>query len=80
VDDAELRAEAISRLKKRRDFMSNLGTFLLVNGLLWLIWARLGDGDLGIRDLHARRQDVHAPADHRGRDRAGDGQASNGLT
>jgi hypothetical protein len=41
-NDSELRADAIKRLKRRRDFMSNLGTYLLVNGLLWLIWGLTG--------------------------------------
>jgi hypothetical protein len=40
--EAELRAEAVRRLKRRRDFMSNAGTFLFVNGLLWLIWGLTG--------------------------------------
>jgi len=40
--EAELRAQAISRLKRRRDFMGNVGSYLLVNGLLWLIWALTG--------------------------------------
>jgi 2TM domain len=42
LNEAELRAQAKSRLKRRREFYSNLGTFLLVNGLLWLIWGLTG--------------------------------------
>ena len=41
-NESEFRAEAIKRLKRRRDFMSNLGTYLFVNGLLWLIWGLTG--------------------------------------
>lgn len=42
MNDEELREQAYRRLKRRRDFMSNFGTFLTVNGLLWLIWALTG--------------------------------------
>jgi len=34
-----LRAQAIARLKKRRDFGAHLIVYLLVNGSLVLIWA-----------------------------------------
>jgi Na+/melibiose symporter-like transporter len=37
--EAELRAQAIHRIKRRRRFMSSLGTYLIFNGVLWLIWA-----------------------------------------
>lgn len=46
-NEGELRAQAISRLKRRRDFMGNVGTFLFVNGLLWLIWALTGHDTSG---------------------------------
>jgi hypothetical protein len=45
--EGELRSQAISRLKRRRDFMGNVGTFLFVNGLLWLIWALTGHDTSG---------------------------------
>jgi 2TM domain len=40
--EADLRAEAKSRLKRRREFISNASTFVLVNGVLWLIWGVTG--------------------------------------
>lgn len=47
-NDAELRADAIKRLKRRRDFISNLGSYLFVNGLLWLIWGLTGADTSGL--------------------------------
>jgi hypothetical protein len=41
-NEPDLRADAIKRLKRRRDFMGNIGSFLFVNGLLWLIWGLTG--------------------------------------
>ena len=41
-NEVELRAQAMSRLRRRRHLISNAGTFLFVNGLLWLIWALTG--------------------------------------
>lgn len=41
-NEDELREQAISRLKRRRDFYSNLASYLVVNGLLWLIWGLTG--------------------------------------
>jgi hypothetical protein len=35
------REEALLRLKKRRDFHTHLVAYILVNALLWLIWAVL---------------------------------------
>lgn len=37
--ETDLRAEAIRRLKKRRDFRAHLVAYLLVNALLLAIWA-----------------------------------------
>lgn len=38
-EDAELRKAAIASLKRKRTFVDNLGAYLIVNGVLWLIWA-----------------------------------------
>ena len=37
--DADLRAQAVRRLKKKREFVRNLALFILVNAGLWGIWA-----------------------------------------
>lgn len=36
--DADMRAEALRRLKKKRDFRGHLLAYLLVNALLWAVW------------------------------------------
>jgi cyanate permease len=36
--ETDLRAEALQRLEKKRDFRGHLIAFLLVNALLWGIW------------------------------------------
>jgi hypothetical protein len=36
---ARLRDEAVKRLKKKQDFRAHMLVYLLVNGLLWAIWA-----------------------------------------
>lgn len=41
-DDGEIRSQAIRRLKRRRDFRRNLVAYLLVNAILWAIWALSG--------------------------------------
>jgi hypothetical protein len=38
-EEAELRKQAIERLKKRQDFRAHLLVYTLVNALLWGIWA-----------------------------------------
>jgi hypothetical protein len=38
-DNQELREYAIRRLKRRRKFFADLGSYLAVNALLWAIWA-----------------------------------------
>jgi len=35
----DLRAQALRRLEKKRDFHSHLLAFILVNAMLWVIWA-----------------------------------------
>ena len=44
--EEELRARAVQRLERKRAFYRQLGTYLAVNGLLWVIWlvSALGDG------------------------------------
>ena len=36
--EADLRAEALRRLKKKRDFRSHLMVYVLANTVLWTIW------------------------------------------
>jgi len=36
-----MRERAISRLEKKREFHRHLLTYVLINGLLWLIWGLL---------------------------------------
>jgi hypothetical protein len=43
VSEAE-RADAIRRLKKRRDFGAHAVTFVVVNAGLWVLWAVTGAG------------------------------------
>jgi hypothetical protein len=43
-DDTKLREAAIERLKKRQDFRAHLLTFVMVNALLWTIWALTSPG------------------------------------
>lgn len=42
--DEELREQAISQLKKKRDFRSHVFIYLLVNTMLVVIWAVTGSG------------------------------------
>ena len=37
--DAERRNEAVASLKRKRRFIGNLGGYVAVNAVLWLIWA-----------------------------------------
>jgi hypothetical protein len=41
-DDGDIRSQAIKRLKRRRDFRRNLVAYLVVNAILWAIWALSG--------------------------------------
>lgn len=43
-DDQELRKLAVARLKKKRDFLTHVVTYLVVNVLLLVIWALTGAG------------------------------------
>jgi hypothetical protein len=45
--EASERAEAIARIRRRRRFLSSLGTYAIVNGVLWLIWALTGHDTSG---------------------------------
>jgi hypothetical protein len=36
------REEALSRLKKKRDFQGHLITYIVVNAALWAVWAATG--------------------------------------
>jgi 2TM domain-containing protein len=40
--EPELRAQALERLKKRQDFRGHLLVYVLVNAMLWTIWALIG--------------------------------------
>jgi 2TM domain len=42
--DSDIRAAAVQRLKKRREFGSHVVVFLLVNAAVWAIWAVTGSG------------------------------------
>lgn len=44
VSGQELRARAVKRLRKRRDFYGHLVIYVLVNGFLIGIWAITGQG------------------------------------
>ena len=44
TDDQALRARAVKRWKKQRDFRIHLLMYLLVNGSLIVIWAMTGAG------------------------------------
>jgi fatty acid desaturase len=37
--DLDLRAQAIKRLEKKRDFRRHLLVFVMVNALLWTLWS-----------------------------------------
>jgi len=39
TDEDELRARAVKRLRKRRDFYTHVAVYVLVNALLVVIWA-----------------------------------------
>lgn len=45
LDQAELRKQAIYKLRARRGFLTHLLTFILINGFLTLIWAMAGTDD-----------------------------------
>jgi hypothetical protein len=49
AEGAETRArtQAIARIRRRRRFLSSLGTYALVNAVLWLIWALTGHDSSG---------------------------------
>ena len=38
-NDLPVREQAILRLKKKRDFHTHVAAYILVNAVLWLIWA-----------------------------------------
>lgn len=42
--DADLRARAVERITKKREFWSHLAAYVLVNGALVVIWAMTGAG------------------------------------
>lgn len=42
--EQQLRAEALDRLKRKRDFRNHVFVFVLVNASLWVIWAVTGAG------------------------------------
>jgi hypothetical protein len=44
ADEHHLRAEALDRLKRKRDFRNHLFIYVLVNASLWVIWAVTGGG------------------------------------
>ena len=40
----DVRGVAISRLKKRREFQTHLFAYIVINGLVWAVWALTGEG------------------------------------
>ncbi|HEY7270710.1 MAG TPA: 2TM domain-containing protein [Dehalococcoidia bacterium] len=42
--DVELRERALRQLKKKRDFVAHLVTYVLVNAFVLIIWATTGSG------------------------------------
>jgi hypothetical protein len=40
----DLRGAAINRLKKRREFQTHLFAYIVINGLVWAVWAMTGEG------------------------------------
>jgi hypothetical protein len=44
ADDGDLRAKAIERLERRREFWAHVACYVLVNGGLLVIWAMTGAG------------------------------------
>ena len=42
--EPQLREQALERLKKRQDFKGHVLVYVLVNALLWTIWAMTGGG------------------------------------
>ena len=43
-DEAELRAKAMERIRKKREFASHLASYVLVNGFLIALWATVAGG------------------------------------
>ncbi|WP_236794256.1 2TM domain-containing protein [Amycolatopsis sp. GM8] len=43
-DEPDRRAEAIARLKKKREFFQHLLVYVLMNGLIVVIWWLVADG------------------------------------
>jgi hypothetical protein len=41
-DEEELREQALLRVRKRRDFKSHVVVYVVVNSVLWGIWAIIG--------------------------------------
>lgn len=54
VDDDALRKYAIKRLKRKRELMGNLATFVLINAALWLVW--------GVTGTHTNEDGIPWPA------------------
>jgi hypothetical protein len=44
AEESDAREEAIKRIKAKRDFQLHLVVFVLVNALVWIIWAATGAG------------------------------------
>lgn len=48
ITESDERTDAIARIRRRRRFWSSVGTFVLFNGVLWLIWALTGHDTSGL--------------------------------
>lgn len=47
-DEQDVRAQAVARLKKKRKFRDDLGGYVAVNGVIWVIWALTGHSTDGV--------------------------------
>ena len=43
-----MRAQAVARLKRKRKFLDDLGAYVTVNGVIWVIWALTGHSSDGV--------------------------------
>jgi hypothetical protein len=39
ADEEDVRAKAIKRIKRKRDFLGHVVVFLVINAGLWVVWA-----------------------------------------
>ncbi len=44
TDQDELRAQAVTRIRQRRGFLAHAAVYVVVNAVLWVVWAVGGAG------------------------------------